>query len=74
MNLLDMFADVQYAVCDLGWDGRCAVAPFSGAGEALWAEVRLRLRRVVLEAWGLRFGAWRARFVEVGMRLRLRLR
>jgi len=52
VNLLDMFADVQYAVCDLGWDGRCAVVRSWGAGEALWAEARLR--RVVLEVCGLR--------------------
>lgn len=52
MNLLDMFADVRCAMCDLGWGGRCAVVPFLGLGEALWAEVWVR--RVSLQGRGLR--------------------
>jgi len=49
----------------LGWDGRCVVARFWGAGEALWAEVRVR--RVSLQGRGLRCEVWSvARAVRSG--------
>jgi hypothetical protein len=40
------------------------VALFWGLGEAFWAEPRLRLRRVVLEARDMSFEAARARNVD----------